>query len=378
MVAESTPARTAWQALRSPRVWLVSWLAWTGVAVFSFVQAAAGRAWNGRAGPGFWESLLDLESLWLWAAMSPVIFALCLRLSLDRRHRVRSLACHAGAALALALLDVLIDTPFVAWLAPTVRPLGARFFQEAFINIFSYAATAGICYALAYGRQLADQRAHDALLEAELLRARLDAVAVRLHPHFLFNALHSVTALIRTGERGAAVRAVVALSALLRAALESDGAAQVPLARELDWIRNYLDIEQLRFQDRLRVELEVADDVDRALVPALVLQPLVENAIRHGVGARPGPGRVVISAWREGGQLRLDVRDHAEVAVVDQPVSISEAVEAPAGSGAQLGLRATRERLTHLFGAACSLELVSLSGGAQARVALPFRTLEAP
>lgn len=410
------PDAVGWRALRRPRVWLVSWLAWTGVAAFALAQAAAGRAWSARPGLALDEIMLDLESLWLWAALSPLIYAVCLRRRLDRGHLRASLAWHSATALALAVLDVVIDTPFVAWLAAEPRPLGVRFFQEAFINIFSYAATAGICYALAYNRELADQRARDAVLEAELLRARLDAVAARLHPHFLFNALHSVTALIRTGERSAAIRAVVALSALLRAALESDGEAQVPLARELDWIRNYLDIEQIRFQDRLRVELDVADDVDRALVPALVLQPLVENAIRHGVGARPGNGRVVIAAWREGAQLRLDVRDSAEEPQASEPPPIVAPIlgaapdppttapprahptnhAAPShnaipsshnaipsshdttndigGSGIHLGLRATRARLTHLFGAAYSLDLEAITGGARARVALPYRT----
>jgi two-component sensor histidine kinase len=345
------------------RLWLVSFAVWTGLAAFSLAQTAASRALHGRAGLGTAAAVLDLESMWLWAAFTPVIFALCLRLSLERGRRVRGLAGHAAAAIGLAVLDVVIDTPFVAWLAPGDLALAPRLVQEAFINIFSYAATAGICYALTYSRQLAERRARDAVLEAELLRARLDAVSARLHPHFLFNALHSVTSLIRTGDRKAAVRAVVALSALLRAALESDGEAQVPLARELDWIRHYLDIEQIRFQDRLHVELSVAADVDHALVPALLLQPLVENAIRHGVGARTGAGRVVIAAWRDGAQLHLDVQDAScdgSAAVVDT-------------TGTGLGLRATRERLGHLFGTAYSLELESTALGSHARIALPYR-----
>ncbi|MEO7736350.1 MAG: histidine kinase [Kofleriaceae bacterium] len=355
------------EPLRRARVWLVSWLIWSGLGAFALAQTAASRAMHGRGAQPMAGVLLTLESMWLWAVITPVILALCLHLSLERNHRMRSLAWHAVAAVAIAVADVVIDTPFVAWLAPGDRAVAPRFIQEAFINIFSYASTAGICYALTYSRQLADRRARDAVLEAELLRARLDAVAARLHPHFLFNALHSVTALIRTGEPNAAVRAVVALSALLRAALESDGEAQVPLARELDWVRNYLDIEQIRFQDRLVVELSVTGDIDGAMVPALLLQPLVENAIRHGVGARTGNGRVVIAAWRDGDQLRLDVED----ASTDGSAATIET------TGTGLGLRATRERLEHLFGTAYSLELESTRIGSHARIALPYRA-EAP
>jgi len=347
-------------------VWLISWLVWSGLAAFSLAQAAAARVWSGCGGPTLPKALLGIESMWLWAAFTPLILSWCLRLPLERDHRTRSLAWHAAAALGLAVADVVIDTPFVAWLAPGEVAIVPRFFQQAFINTFSYAATAGICYALAYGRQLADRRARDAVREAELLRARLDAVAARLHPHFLFNALHSVTALIRSGERSAAVGAVVTLSALLRAALQTDGEAQVPLHRELDWVRDYLALEQIRFQDRLQVELAVHGEVDRAMVPALLLQPLVENAIRHGVGARTGNVRVAIAAWRDGDQLYLEVQDASS-----DPGVANAAIADTTGTG--LGLRATRERLDHLFGAAYSLELVSTQSGTHARVALPYR-----
>jgi two-component system, LytTR family, sensor kinase len=340
------------------RVWIVSFVVWTGAGAFDVGQAAVARG-TFRL-PAF---VLTFESMWLWALFTPLVLWLCLRLPLDRAHRTRSVAVHAAAAALLLIADVVVDTPFFAWLVPAQRAFAPRLAGDAFINTFSYVAVAGISYALAYGRQLVEQRARDAELESQLLRARLDAIAARLQPHFLFNALHSVTALVRSGERGEAVRAVVTLSTLLRAVLASDGDAQVPLGRELGWVRHYLDIEQIRFQDRLWIEVTVAPGVDRALVPALLLQPLVENAIRHGVEARTGAGRVTIAAWRDGEVLRLEVEDRSE----------GGATATPEVAGHGIGLRATRERLAHLFGAAASLELCASQAGMQARVALPFR-----
>ena len=352
------------------RVWIVSFLAWTGAGVFDVGQSAAARG-SFRI-PNL---VLTFESMWLWALFTPLVLWLCLRLPLDRTSRARSVALHAAAAAALLVVDNVVDTPFFAWLWPEPLTFLERLTGSAFLNAFSYVTIAGICYAFVYGRQLAERRARDAELTSQLLRARLDAISARLHPHFLFNALHSVASLIRAGERAEAVRAVVALSTLLRAALASDGDAQVPLGRELDWIRHYLDIEQIRFQDRLRVEVSVAPEVDRALVPALLLQPLVENAIKHGVEARTGAGQVTIAAWRDGELLRVAIEDRGEGGGVRAGGAGEGApAERPApGPGHGVGLRTTRERLAHLFGAAASVELCASGAGMQARVALPFR-----
>lgn len=368
------------------RVWIVSFLVWTGAGAFDVGQAAAAR--GALLVPNL---VLTFESMWLWAAFTPLVMWLCLQLPLDRAHRARSVAIHVAAAAGLSIVDVIVDTPFFVRLWPEPRSLLERLAGDAFLNLFSYVAIAGICYALAYGRQLAERRARDAELESQLLRARLDALSARLHPHFLFNALHSVTALIRAGERTEAVRAVVALSTLLRAALASEGDAQVPLGRELDWIRHYLDIEQIRFQDRLRIEVSVAPDVGRALVPALLLQPIVENAIKHGVEARTGAGRVTIAAWRDGETLRLAVEDRQDRGELEDrsererererehaherehDADAAGAGPPGTGSGHGVGLRTTRERLAHLFGAAATLELCASGAGMQARIALPFR-----
>jgi two-component system, LytTR family, sensor kinase len=346
------------------RVFVTSFVAWAVVGVFNVAPAIVARISSGAALPTVMIALIA-QSMVVWALYTPLILWLCLRFPLARTRR--TLAIHATCAGLLAVLDPLIDTPMV-WLVEVVpEPYTQRFLEELFINAFAYVAVAGIGYALAYRRGLADQRAYDARLEAQLLRAQLDALVARLQPHFLFNSLHSVTSLIRTGERDEAVRAVVGLSELLRGTLASDGSALSSLGGELAWIRRYVQLEQLRFQDRLEVQVADASELATALVPTLVLQPLVENAFRHGVEARVGASRVEVSVRREADRLILEVTDsgdaHANTLVVDR-------------SG--LGLSATRARLAHLFGADGRLELEVSPGHSRATIDIPFRAGVAP
>jgi hypothetical protein len=340
-------------------VWLVSFAAWSVVGVFNIAPTVVARLSAGRPLPRLFIELIT-QSVWVWALYTPAILWVCLRQPL----RGRAVAIHAACALALAILDPIIDTPFVHWFEPQPEPYTQRFLEELFINLFSYVSVAGIGYALAYRRGLAEQRAHDAELESQLLRARLDALTARLQPHFLFNALHSVGSLIRTGESDAAFRAVVGLGDLLRSMLGTDGGQVVPLARELAWIRRYLEIEQMRFQDRLETEVSADPAVEDALVPPLVLQPLVENAIRHGVEVRVGASRVEVVARRDADMLCLEVTDSGDAAAASSE---------PRG-GAGLGLRATRERLAHMFGGAFRVDLAIEDGRSHAAIQIPFRT----
>jgi two-component system LytT family sensor kinase len=356
--------------MRRGTTWLASFAAWTLIGVFNIAPPVVSSVSAGRPLPKLFVSLI-MESVWVWALYTPSILWLCRRLPPARWPR--AVAAHAACAAALALADPLVDTPFVRWVEPIPEGYTRRLLDETFINVFSYAAVAGVGYALDYRRRLADQRAREAELQAQLLRARLDALTARLRPHFLFNALHSVTALVRTGERAAAVTAIVRLGELLRGALRSDGAAEVPLESELEWIQSYLAIEQMRFQDRLCTALSADPALGAALVPALLLQPLVENAIRHGVEGRVGASRVEVAARRNADTLWLVVTDEGEPGSAS---SGGEAARPPDGGG--LGLRATRERLDHLFGAAHHFEVRVGAGGTCATIGIPFRTEAGP
>jgi two-component system LytT family sensor kinase len=202
------------------------------------------------------------------------------------------------------------------------------------------------------------------LLRAEGLahRARLQALRLQLNPHFLFNTLNAVSTLVAESRSSEANRMISRLSGFLRHALDHPDIDEVPLAEEIGFVREYLEIEGVRFGNRLRVELSVAPNAEDALVPAMILQPLVENAVRHGVLAREDGGMIVIQAVREGQSLRLEVHD-------DGPgVGAIEAVNAG------VGLSNTRERLAELYGTNAEL-LLSRSGhgGLEASIRLPYR-----
>jgi two-component sensor histidine kinase len=241
------------------------------------------------------------------------------------------LCLHAGRSVTVA-------SPLAASVGPGVAPLD----EGAKLLLLAVAGAIAI-YATAWHERLAT--AYDAAarererMETKLAEAQLQAMRLQLHPHFLFNALNTITALI-SSDPPAAERTVSELSELLRLTLRDAREQEVPLERELEIVRHYVAIQQIRFRDRLRVSLSVDPDVRRALVPYLVLQPLIENAIRHGVGPRASAGRVEVVARHEGGVLHL--------VVADDGVGLAGGRVAPPREG--VGLRNTRERLRHLYG----------------------------
>src|SRR2546423_12618031 len=160
-----------------------------------------------------------------------------------------------------------------------------------------------------YYRRYRERELHTAELQRELVEARLEALRMQLNPHFLFNTLHAVSALIHENPEGAD-RVVARLSELLRLSLDQSKPQEVPLHEEMAFLDRYLEIEQTRFADRLKVERQVPPDVERALVPYLILQPLVENAIRHGIEPREDRGNIIIAARRSDGMLQLRITDN--------------------------------------------------------------------
>jgi LytS/YehU family sensor histidine kinase len=235
------------------------------------------------------------------------------------------------------------------------------------VNALVYGIIVGVAHLLAYREAARARDLHAARLEAQLARARLHALRAQLHPHFLFNALHTVGLLFRTNRHEEGYDTLERLGALLRRMLDGGGADEheVPLGEELDFAREYLAIERTRLRDRLRVEVDAAPDALAARVPALLLQPLVENAVRHGIAPHSAAGRLTIRAWRDGTILRLHVSD-------DGPGP-------PRGNGRAsegVGLRNTRERLRQLYGDAQRLTMGAPpegGGGCVVEVELPFR-----
>jgi two-component system, LytTR family, sensor kinase len=347
--------------LKSKTVWIACLAAWAALGLF---VCARDLLLVGPDAPGLaTQSMLPFtESMVLWGLLSPFIIVLAARLPLDRSHWPRSLALHAIFALAIAVGDVLVDAVFAAVVRIPVKSLIEEFYDQVFINTFSYVAIAAAGYAVVYSRALAQDRVRSAELERQLAQAQLEVLTRRLQPHFLFNALNSIAALIRLADTEKALAALVALSDLLRVVLATGGDARIPLAKELEWAERYLRIERLRFENRLRTEVYVDPRLEQALVPALVLQPFVENAIRHGVEQRSGPGFVSIAAERDGDYLAVTVRNAA-----DQPA------QQPNRPGFGLGLESTRERLAHLYGSErFVVDIDTLGNETTARIRIPY------
>jgi two-component system, LytTR family, sensor kinase len=227
-------------------------------------------------------------------------------------------------------------------------------------NLVTYGALVAGTLAVEHWRRGRAYELKAAQLDMELSRARLRALQMQLHPHFLFNTLNTVAMLVRTAEGPRALTMIAGLGDLLRQLLDDDAPHEVPLREELAFLNRYLDIERVRFHDRLSVRIDVQPEALDAHLPRLVLQPLVENAIRHGIEQRTGAGTLTIEAARSDGTLQVTIQDDGS-----GPASMLRT---------GVGLTNTRERLRHLYGAAGDLSLVSVPDGAIARITLPWHT----
>jgi LytS/YehU family sensor histidine kinase len=234
--------------------------------------------------------------------------------------------------------------------------------QEVTAMPLIYAAICGTGAAMTLYDQYRDRRVAAARLEAELAAARLQALRGHLQPHFLFNSLHSIASLARAGDTAGVVRLVAALSDLLRHVLDADD-RHASLRDELQIVDRYLEIQRARFADRLHVEVDVADDVANARVPLFIVQPLVENAVRHGLAPRVREGLVSIRAVHLNGTTRIDVEDTG--------VGLPPGWRLQAASGT--GLRNLASRLAAEFGDAATLEVTARpEGGVRATITLPY------
>jgi len=340
--------------------------AWTLVGLGVFLQDVALASSSRRPPPGWSDALFILEDVWIWAAYTPAIVWLARRFPLDGGGWRRHAPIHAAAALGIAVLDAALGRLMAAWLrAPAPAPALLLVFERTvLLSVYSYLAVLALGHALRFRRLYLDRRLAAAELERQLAETRLGALEAQLRPHFLFNALHTVASLVRAGDSQGAVRTIAGLGDLLRAALQ-EGGQEVTLREELALTTRYLEIERTRHRDRLETAIEVDPGALDALVPRFLLQPVVENAVRHGVEPVAGPGRVEVRAARSGASLRLEVRDSGPG---------PQAAGRPGQAGSGVGLRNTRARLWHLYGAAQRLDLEAAPGGGTVVVIeLPWR-----
>jgi signal transduction histidine kinase len=348
---------------RRPVLWTLA--GWTLCAAVFATQSHVAAAVRGQPIP--WGTAFAAWSVWAgaWALLTFPILRLAARVPFERRAFWRPFAVHAAGSVLATLLHMAVYAFFV----PLVGAPGfgndwgatyARLLATAFLPTLSvyWVLTCAVQFLHLQGAVHERERRHLAL-EAQLAEARLLALQSQLQPHFLFNTLNSIDVLI--GDDPAAARHMLQrLSALLRKLLDKDGSREVTLREELDFIASYLEIEQIRFADRLSCQVEAAPEVMDARVPSLVLQPLVENAIRHGVARRARPGRIVVEARAEDGMLVLAVTDNG--AGLDRDMKWG------------IGLSNTRTRLQQMFGASHAFDIGDHPGGGTAvSLAIPLR-----
>lgn len=302
-------------------------------------------------------------NLWragVWAALTPAVFDLARRYRLDRRPWWPSLLVMIGASLGFALLHVTLTT---LWFLPELAPahggiLGSLRYMSGYAmnEVVMVWAIVGGYYIVDYARALRDSRvvtaelaARAARLEASTAEARLEAMRMELQPHFLFNALNAVSGLVRGGDNDRAVDVLTRLGDLLRRAFARDAGNETTVADELESVREYLDVELARFGDRLDVSVVAQPGIDERRVPTFVLQPLVENAVKHGVARSTGRCRIDVRAREEQGSLVLTVENDGA------PLR----PHAPEG----IGLSNTRRRLSELYGDRARLTVAPRPGG---------------
>jgi two-component system LytT family sensor kinase len=348
-------------------VWTLVGLALATMMYVSQVEDTAHYSWMEH----LFTILAQMYRGWIWALLTPFVFQF--RREIRRRH---------SSWLAVGFLHLLasvtlffwcnimriwaINITFGFWSLDmfTVDHVFSVFSPFTIADFYLYWLTvgAGALYDVDREKRLVEQ--HEEQLRTQLAQAELAALRQQLQPHFLFNSLNAVSSLMREGASEKAVEAIALLSQLLRDLLSNTGKQEVELRREFAYVECYLSVEKVRFEDRLNTHFDADEECLDALVPTLILQPLVENAVKHGIAKRVNPGRVSVTGFRRGDMLQLSVRNDS-----------GEGTQANIGSVDHgIGLRATRQRLDRIFGSEYRLEC-SFGGadGASVLIEIPFR-----
>jgi sensor histidine kinase YesM len=371
LIPASLKGRTMALAIEHSRIKpSLIWVVWTLLGIFFAlkVQLLSDRVIGYRI-PLYTAFLLQMTQAYIYFPATLVVLRLGRLFPVDRSNWIRRIPLHF---IFCVIFAVIIESLSVATTAFYLHPNGIRAVSVDMIyaalltngldtQIYIYWAIIFIGAALGYYQRYQKEELHTSRLETQLARAELQILKSQLHPHFLFNTLNSIATLIRE-QPDTADRMVAYLGDFLRATLKDSGLEEVPLRRELEILNSYLQIESMRFQDRLHVETDVAPETLDAQVPSLILQPLVENSIKHGIAPYASAGHIEIHAFREAGMLRIIVNDDGPGLASDEPIKFG------------LGLSNTYARLEHLYGDSFQFEVRNSSpSGFTAEIAIPFR-----
>jgi two-component system LytT family sensor kinase len=361
---------TPWWRKRSSRILLI-WGIWTLIGIVFTLQHYFASFRSQR--PVNFTDALFVQMAWsyLWALATPLVLWLANRIPIERHDWIRGSLIHIPLSILLSVAVTAVGHVilWLRWDWAVGKPFSFERLSRFVIGNFSegigiYLLIALIGYAFSYYRRYRQGELRSLLLEAQLSQAQLQALKMQLHPHFLFNTLHSISALLNN-QPEAARTMITRLGDFLRLTLENSGTQEVTLRKEMEFLRCYLEIERVRFQDRLMTRMDVSPPALDAKVPNLILQPIVENAIRHGIAPRSTPGLIEILAKPQNGTLSIQIRDNGPGLPADRT---SEKVFTKG-----LGLANTERRLDRLYGAAHRFDLVNdPEGGLIVTLEIPF------
>jgi sensor histidine kinase YesM len=356
--ASSAPSR-AEQLLRGRfgRTALI-WVVWTIIALFFTTQVYMMYYSENRSIPYAKAFFVQAAACYLWALATPFVLWMARTFRIERSNWRSRLAIHFGVSLALNIL--LLTTHFLIFMLIVGRGSSISFLGTVAYVLYNldrwmlvYWTILLISHALNYYHSYRQGQLQASQLRTQLVQAQLEALKMQVHPHFLFNTLHSISALL-TKDTEAARKMITRLGDFLRLTLENGGSSEVSLRQEMEFLNSYLEIERIRFQDRLTTEIHVDPQVLDVQVPNLILQPIVENAMRHAI-ANSNNGRIEITATPRNGMLQIQVKDNGPGLNVESKVFTR--------TGKGVGLANTRARLQHLYGPSHKFELTNSSAG---------------
>jgi two-component system, LytTR family, sensor kinase len=377
-----------------PPVWAIAAVTLALGVLFGMIEAGQTHwrdAWNNR--PSTWAEAVwrSLPGWVLFGLLAPAAYVLTRRFRLDRQPRWPAAIAHIIAATLFAVIHpfavasfYVVSTTGTVPLALIVGKAQYNLLVNFALDIGIYCAFAGAFHALLFYRDLRARELAASQLQTVLTQARLETLRAQLNPHFLFNTLNAISSLALKGEQQGVVQMLSLLSDLLRLSLDGHLPQEIALADEIAFIDRYLELQRIRFSDRLNIGKVIEDATLQARVPSLLLQPIVENAVLHGIAVRRGPGRIDIRAARDGDRLLLEVTDtgpgfaerNGKADAADAAAAAGAAAAAAAAGAAAddgVGLRNTRARLQHLYGDAQSLSCRNLdTGGASVMIRIPF------
>ncbi|MFH0991734.1 MAG: histidine kinase [bacterium] len=351
--------------------WLLVWLIWTLVGLFFASQAYVWYADILKSSISWSRAIqINLPFYYLWALFTPIIFWLAKRFRFERQSIIRALLVHIPVSFILAVTQLIaaqiVDMsfrPYALQLFEEFRSVEFLFAVNFHMNVLTYWIVLAVGYLVEYYHRYREHELHTMKLKQQLTQAELQALKMQLHPHFLFNTLNAISSLMHKNVDDAD-RVLTRLGDLLRYSLKTVGVQEVTLKEEIDFLQQYLEIEKVRFGRRLKVVIDIPKELLPLKVPNLILQPIVENAIKYAVNTRRSGGMVTIAARKMNEKVHLTVIDNGPGLPSENGTGITEGI----------GLSNTRARLIQLYGDLEALQFTSIPAkGLEVCIKVPYR-----